>query len=181
MAYINTETGQYPVSEQQIRNLFPNTSFPAQFIPPEPYAWVFPTPAPGYNPVTQRLVEDNPALTSKGHWEQNWDIANLSAAEIAANQAVAATRVQQEVVGATQARLDNFARERNYDGILSACTYATSSVPKFQAEGQCCVDARDATWSTLYTLLGEVQAGTRPIPASYADIEPLLPALVWPA
>jgi hypothetical protein len=29
-------------------------------------------------------------------------------------------------------------------------------------------------------LLAEVQAGTRPMPSGFADIEPELPPLVWP-
>jgi hypothetical protein len=90
-------------------------------------------------------------------------------------------QLQAEIVAATQKRLDDFARTRNYDGILSACTYATSTVPKFAAEGQYCVNARDNTWATLYAILGEVQAGTRPVPSGYADIEGDLPALEWPA
>lgn len=80
----------------------------------------------------------------------------------------------------TQKRLDDFAATRNYSGILSACTYATSSVPKFAAEGQYSVQARDATWAKLYEILAEVEAGTRPIHGAYADIEAELPALVWP-
>lgn len=89
--------------------------------------------------------------------------------------------MQAEIVEAVQRRLDSFAQTRNYDNILSACTYASSSVPRFASEGQAAVDARDATWATLYTLLGEVQAGTRPMPESFADVEPLLPVLEWPA
>ena len=88
--------------------------------------------------------------------------------------------IQKEVTEGTQLRLDTFARTRNYDGILSACTYATSSIPKFQAEGQYCVNARDNTWAALYSILAEVQEGTRPIPSSYADIEGDLPILIWP-
>lgn len=93
---------------------------------------------------------------------------------------IALLKIQAEIIGATQQRLDDFARTRNYDGILSACTYATSTVPKFQAEGQYAVNARDMTWVTLYQILGEVQAGTRPVPSSFADIEPDLPVLTWP-
>lgn len=89
-------------------------------------------------------------------------------------------QLQAMVVQATQQRLDDFARTRNYDGILSACTYADSSVPKFATEGQYAVTARDATWAALYALLAEVQAGTRPAPASFDDVQPLLPALEWP-
>lgn len=88
--------------------------------------------------------------------------------------------LQERVVTATQQRLDDFARTRNYDGILSACTYATSTVPKFQAEGQYAVQVRDATWAALYALLDEVQAGTRQVPESFDDVTPLLPPLEWP-
>jgi hypothetical protein len=88
--------------------------------------------------------------------------------------------IQSEFVVPTQQRLDNFAKTRNYDGVLSLCTYASSPNPKFQAEGQYGVEARDATWSKLYEILAEVEAGTRPMPTGYADIEPELPPLVWP-
>ena len=88
--------------------------------------------------------------------------------------------IQTIITVAAQARLDDFAKTRNYDSILSACTYATSTIPKFFAEGQYCVAQRDATWSTMYQIMAEVEAGTRPMPASYADIELDLPALVWP-
>ena len=88
--------------------------------------------------------------------------------------------IQVEVVQATQARLDSFAQTRNYDDIKSACGYAGCSVAKFDAEGSYCRDARAETWDALYTLLAEVEAGTRPMPTGFAEIEPLLPALSWP-
>ena len=81
---------------------------------------------------------------------------------------------------AIQARLDAFAQTRNYDGILSACTYATSTVTKFHAEGQYCVDARDATWNSCYSLLASVEAGTVPMP-TLEQVIAQLPALAWPA
>lgn len=82
--------------------------------------------------------------------------------------------------GAIQARLDGFARTRNYDGILSACTYAASTNAKFAAEGQYCVNARDATWSAAYQILAAVQSGSRPMPAKPEDIFLELPSLAWP-
>lgn len=85
-----------------------------------------------------------------------------------------------EVTEAVQKRLGDFAKTRNYDGIMSACTYATSSVPKFLSEGQYCVDARDNTWAMLYTIMSEVESGVRPLPSGYADIEADLPVLTWP-
>ena len=80
---------------------------------------------------------------------------------------------------AIQAHLDDFARTRNYDGILSAATYATSTVGKFRAEGQYAVEARDATWSKGYAIMGDVLAGARPMP-SLAEVLAELPPLAWP-
>lgn len=88
--------------------------------------------------------------------------------------------VQAEIIAATQARLDAFARTRNYDDIKSACTYAGCSVPKFNTEGSYCQDRRAETWAKLYEMLAEVTAGTRPMPTGFSDVEPELPALVWP-
>lgn len=101
--------------------------------------------------------------------------------DIAARQAEKVEQIKQAIVQATQQRLDSFAQTRGYDGILSACTYAASSVPKFAAEGVYAVGARDATWAALYGVMADVQAGNTPMPASFADIEPLLPVLSWPA
>lgn len=91
-----------------------------------------------------------------------------------------AQAIRAEIVQATQARLDAFARTRNYDDIKSASDYAGCSVPKFASEGTYCRDARAETWAKLYEMLAEVEAGTRPMPAGFADVEAELPALVWP-
>lgn len=83
------------------------------------------------------------------------------------------------VVGTIQLRLDNFAKTRGYDSILSACTYATSKVAKFAAEGQYCVDSRDTHWSTCYTIMGDVQTGARAVP-TLDEVIAEMPALEWP-
>jgi hypothetical protein len=85
-----------------------------------------------------------------------------------------------EFSGAIQRRLDDFASTRGYDGILSACTYATSGNTRFAAEGQYCVTARDATWAKCYEILDAVLAEIRPMP-SLEDILLELPVLAWPA
>lgn len=87
--------------------------------------------------------------------------------------------VQAHFTGAIQAHLDTFAALRGYDGILSAATYATSTVPRFRAEGQCAVEARDATWAAAYTLMDAVLAGKREMP-SLGDVLAELPKLAWP-
>ena len=38
----------------------------------------------------------------------------------------------------------------------------------------------DATWAALYAILAQVEAGERPLPAGYAELEEELPILAWP-
>lgn len=81
---------------------------------------------------------------------------------------------------AIQARLDDFARTRGYGSILAACSYATSTVPRFLLEGQYCVGLRDQTWVQCYAILDAVQAGEREIP-SLDELLAELPVPQWPA
>lgn len=175
----NGTVAQYPYSVEQLIADNLDTSFPS-VIPDERLAdWgvyvVAPTAAPAFDSATQKLVESGP-VKSSGVWLQSWNVVALTDQE----QAAIKRAIQNEVVARTQERLDAFAQTRNYDGILSACTYAGSLVQKFAADGQYCVQARDATWSALYAMLSEVEAGTRPLPSGYDDIESDLPILAWP-
>lgn len=88
-------------------------------------------------------------------------------------------QIIQGFVGSIQKHLDDFAKTRGYDGIMSACTYATSTVAKFKTEGQYCVQARDATWSMAYDLLDQVQTGEIDVPTE-EEVFAQLPALAWP-
>jgi hypothetical protein len=134
------------------------------------------TPAsPPAAPVGQVVEETTPELVS-GQWTQAWAVRAATPDEVTQQeQALLA-----DIVAATQARLDAFARTRSYDDIKSASDYAGCSVPKFSVEGTYCRDARAETWAKLYDMLDEVNAGTRPMPSGFADVEPELPALAWP-
>lgn len=96
------------------------------------------------------------------------------------NEAEQNEALKKSIINATQARLDKAAQDHGYDSILSLCTYATSQVPRFAAEGQYGVTLRDETWATLVQIYADVEAGTRPIP-TWEQVEAELPALVWPA
>jgi hypothetical protein len=90
---------------------------------------------------------------------------------------------EQIIAGLTrevQAHLDATARTRNYDGILSLCSYAASAHPTFVAEGLAGVAWRDAVWAACYAVMAAVQAGTRAAPTP-AELLAELPPMVWPA
>ena len=89
-----------------------------------------------------------------------------------------AAEIQQQIVQAVQDHLDTTARTRNYDGILSLCSYATSSNTTFAAEGQAGVEWRDAVWAYCYQVLADVQAQTRTIPTP-AELIAELPTIDW--
>lgn len=95
---------------------------------------------------------------------------------------------------AAQERLDTFAATRRYDNVNSASKYLTltdeqiaampaddqPTVTRYRTECRYLVGATAQTWAAMERIQGQVQAGTRPMPASFADVEPELPALEWP-
>lgn len=171
---------KYPYSLSDLKKANPNVSFAvnidAATLATYGVYTVFNNPEP--EAVSSKVVyEGVPEFSNTTQrWEQVWLTRDKFPEEISQEL----ERLQQEVVSATQERLDTFAQTRNYDGILSACTYAGSTVAKFAQEGQYCVELRDATWTKLYEILAEVEAGTREFPTGFADIESELPPLAWP-
>ncbi len=85
MAYLNTTTSAYPLSEAEIRALFSQTSFGTPFVAPEPYVWVFLAPAPAYSSVTHSVREMAPEQTLLGHYEQRWEVVELQPSTAAAS------------------------------------------------------------------------------------------------
>lgn len=86
--------------------------------------------------------------------------------------------ITNNLTAAIQKYMDNVAKEKSYDGILSACTYATSTNPTFAAEGQACVAWRDAVWAYCYQVMADVQAGARAIPTK-EELIAELPTKPW--
>ena len=78
-----------------------------------------------------------------------------------------------------QKHLDDFAKTRSYDSILSASSYATSVITTFAAEGKYCLSSRDTTWSQFAAIMAAVQAGTTVAPTAAVLITEL-PVLAWP-
>lgn len=92
--FIDIITGQYPLTEADIRAQFPNVIFSTPFEPPPAFARVEDTPHPEWNPVIERVVEDAPEFVG-GAWRKAWRIEKLfstteeEAAALAAHEAMA--------------------------------------------------------------------------------------------
>ncbi|CAN7345521.1 hypothetical protein LJR074_001975 [Acidovorax sp. LjRoot74] len=162
MPYRNTQTNTFGHSVSTVRSAYPRVSIP-EGANHGVFTWYVPSNPPPHDSRVQVAVEIMPANNM-----QQWRVDPAPVEQVIAS-----------VTAAVQQRLDAFARSRNYDSILSACTYATSTVPKFAAEGQYAVNARDASWATCYQIMAAVQAGQRPMP-SVEQVLSELPVLDWP-
>jgi len=170
----NEQIVEYPINS--LFDKYPNISFTlpleaTQF--PAGIVEVQAVQAPVVD-YTQDVREETP-ININGIWNQSWTVIPAPSDEIEKRvQAIKGTLQK-----AVQNKLDNFAQTRGYDNILSCCTYATSTVQKFQQEAQYCVQMRDNYWNACYTILAEFENGQRPLPT----IEQLLgelPVLEWP-
>jgi hypothetical protein len=83
--YINTQTGAYPVSQQQIQAEYPNTGFPNPFVPFAPYQVVLLSPQPTYNTLTQGVREIEP-VESGGEYYQAFEVYDLTPEQIQYNK-----------------------------------------------------------------------------------------------
>lgn len=177
MPFRNKVTGQYPVSHDQVRKANPTISFPKYFETAEGYDWVNFTQIPSFDPSTHFCREISP-VQQDDQWNQAWEVVAYTEEEIAARNAAQLNELKNSASQSIQEALDAFARERGYDNILSACTYATSANTTFAAEGQRAIELRDATWTKLYEIFTEIDAGTRS-DFEYEDNKDEFPALTW--
>lgn len=146
----------------EIRAMFPNTSIPNDANLEEfGFYKLIPTSPPAVLPwhrIDQAPPDGN---------VQTWVQIPLTEAEIIA-----------QCSALLEEKLNNFAKERGYDTILAACSYATSTVDKFRNEGQICVKHRDNSWYRLFEILAEVRDGFRLMP-TWEELDAELPTLTW--
>lgn len=133
---------------------------------------------PTINPITQRVYRDGCEYVNE-QWQYKWTVEALTTEEVTANQIAAGQAMQQAIVAGMDSLFDTTAQARRYDNRITCALRAGYTGP-FQAEGQAFATWMDTCNALGYTLLGEVQAGTRPMPATVSEALALLPAMVWP-
>lgn len=79
-----------------------------------------------------------------------------------------------------QRHLDGKAKERGYDSILSAVSYAVDQNSPFYAEAVAYASWRSAVWFRGFEILAEIESGSRSVPSD-VELISLLPELQIPA
>lgn len=74
MYFVNQLTGKYPITQREILEEYPNTTFPEPFRPPHPFYPVLKSPMPVFDPEVEYLVEKTPQLDLLGNYVQVWDV-----------------------------------------------------------------------------------------------------------
>lgn len=194
MAWINTSTLEYPLSESDIKRANPNTSYPAVFAPGEPYAFVFPTPQPEHNPVIRVAREIAPAQLQDGSWQQQWEVAprfteytdeqgvthTVEEQEAAAIAAAASERREATIASyesALDMHLDSKAKERRYNDRFTCALRAGFAGP-YQAEGIAFAQWMDQCNSYAYAQIQLIESGQRQMP-SVDEFLAELPLFEW--
>lgn len=180
--YIKVNNGiidKYPYSIENLKQDNPNTSFPDKLTNEVLAEWnvynVSTGELPIYDERMQKLVEQTPEFVND-NWQKVFAVVPLTTEEISERNET----IKKEIIFQVQQRLDHFAQTRGYYNITSACSYATDPYFKFSQEGQYCINARSNTWLKVYQIFDDEKSGMRPMPQSYASIEPELPILEWP-
>lgn len=150
MAYIRLSDNFYPLSERDIRNAFPNTSFATPFNP-DGYAVVFSTPQPTYDQYSQKCTEQAPQISVKGTWEQVWLVTDLTGEELAAAQA---RKVEDEAAKEAQRVASLWQAAHDYEfAQVSGSAVGMLSLGVLQAKPKClAVQSWIASiWTEYYT------------------------------
>lgn len=149
-------------------------------------AWKLDLTAYGFVPVVYA-----PLLDNQKHGEPVLEEGRYYYPAVDKEQAEIFAAAQADLTTTIQQHLDTVAQSRNYDGILSLCTYVTSTDPIFAAEGAEGVIWRDACWRKGYEVMAaviagtwkertpeEVEAGFFPIPTA-AELLAEMPVIGW--
>lgn len=90
-----------------------------------------------------------------GQWYKKWNIVptGITIQEIINTK-------KNDILKEVQNNLDQFAKQNNYDNIISCCSYFNSSIAKYQQEAKKCIKLRDCIWDVTYEKIAELENNT---------------------
>ena len=172
---IHIET-QKRVWEHDFKLLFPEISFPevltSDMVESYGYAVISYPPHPTCPPAS-KIIDAGVSLINT-EWVAQYEIVPYSFEETSIFQ----EQLKRHLILSVQKHLDTTAQTRNYDGILSMCSYANSTNPQFLKEAQAGILWRDLVWAYCYNALEEVEANRRTIP-TVDELLAELPVINW--
>ncbi len=133
---------------------------------------------PAHDLLTQVAREIDPAPIN-GLWTQRWEVVDLDAETIAANQAAQAAATLSAYDTVLTEHLDKTAQARRWDSRITLAVRAAYPNP-WQADAKAFGTWMDTCNALAYQWMNEVQAGTRAMPVSTAAFLAALPPMVWP-
>lgn len=89
--YIQESTGAYPLTENDIKQLFPTVSFSTPFIAPDGFSEVKSSERPAVGPF--EIVREAPPVFAGG-WQQAWTVEMMSEEEVIARKAAHMDRIR---------------------------------------------------------------------------------------
>lgn len=87
MIFRNTNTGEYPVTMQEIIKANPNVSYPRNPTNIEGFDVVVEVVPPFFDLVTQYIKEGDP-VNDNGTWRQTWTVHSYESEELAQRKAI---------------------------------------------------------------------------------------------
>lgn len=172
----NQTVEKFPYTLNDLKKDHPNVSFPKKPSDDVLAEWdVYPVifderPQAGLKEAT--VQADKPDYVD-GKWVLRWTVKQLSNDEFAQKIKAHKEALQHEVTR----HMDRVAAEKNYDSILSACTYAAFDNP-FKEDGLKAIAWRSAVWVKCYEVLDYAQSGLRDIPTP-EELIAELPKMDW--
>lgn len=171
----NNECVEFPLSEVQIKDRFPNVSWVAgEFEPPEGYVEVELLEKPAFDALTHKAVIQPLPIVANDRWSIGWNVVALTAQE----QQDQANMVVNQYTIALEEMYDSVAAQKRYDNRLTCALRAGYPGP-FQAEGQAFAVWMDNCNALAYQIMNDVIAGNIAMPTK-EDLISMMPSIQWP-
>lgn len=126
--------------------------------------------APPVGSTVQLLPDDSPVFPG-----YTFDGTTFTAPPAPAPQAPTQAQLVTAYETAIQTALDTYAQSWGYDSLVTAASYAASTVPQFAAEAKALISWRDETWQWAEAYEAQVLAGTLTLPTNAAGLMAAMP------
>ena len=126
----------------------------------------------------RRLLAYEEDGSQDGYIPQNARPATPEEVQAIQNPPLALTDVKARLTGALQKLLDDTAKARGYDSMLSLVSYVASTNEAFAAEAAAGIAYRDAMWAYGNEIANAVEAGAQGLPNEQALLANA-PVITW--